>query len=131
MDDIRLYSTLLIPATAADEVLTPDDATKIVEELLPAQNKSHLLGLKLNLPRYEVAATHSRYSDPVDRLLHVITEFLRRTVTPKPTWRVIVEALRSPLVNLPDLARRVEADHFPDLASIPQNSGMVHEKTCL
>ncbi|CAI8025301.1 hypothetical protein GBAR_LOCUS14628, partial [Geodia barretti] len=110
-------------AEAADEVLTPDDATKIVEELLPAKNKSHLLGLKLNLPQYEVEAIHSRYIDPLDRLLQVITEFLRQTVTPRPTWRVIVEALRSPLVNLPDLARRVEAAHFPDPASIPQNSG--------
>ena len=93
---------------------------------MPAQNKSHLLGLKLNLPQYEVETIHSRYSDPVDRLLQVITEFLRQTVTPRPTRRVIGEALRSPLVNLPDLARRVEAAHFPDPASIPQNSGMVH-----
>ena len=35
-------------------------------------------------------------------------------IEPKPTWRAILAALRSPAVNLPQLAMRVEAEHFPD-----------------
>ena len=31
------------------EVLTPNDAVKVLEELLPAQNQSYELGLRLNL----------------------------------------------------------------------------------
>ena len=38
-----------------------------------------------------------------------------------------MDALRSPIVNLPALARRVEAAHFPDLAAtrdaVPQTTG--------
>ncbi|CAI8041005.1 hypothetical protein GBAR_LOCUS22788 [Geodia barretti] len=33
---------------------------------------------------------------------------------PRPTWRVIVDALKSSAVNLPQLAMTVEAAHFPD-----------------
>ena len=40
-------------------------------------------------------------------------EFLKQA-EPRPTWRAIVTALRSPAVNLPQLAMRVEAAHFPD-----------------
>ena len=93
------------------ETLTPDRATGVLEELLPAQNQSYVLGLKLNLPLHEVEAIHQRYLDPRDRLLHVIIKFLQQT---EPTWRVIVEALKNPIINLPGLASKVEAAHFPN-----------------
>ena len=96
-----------------NETLSPDDAVDVLEELLPAQNKSYELGLKLKLRQLEVDSIHSIYSKPRSRLLHVLIEFTNQT-EPRPTWRVIVEALRSPAVNLPVLARRVEAVHFPD-----------------
>ena len=54
-----------------------------------------------------------KHSQPRDRLLQVITAFLQQ-VDPRPTWRAIVVALRSPVVNLPQLAMKVEAAHFPD-----------------
>ena len=96
-----------------DETLTPDDAGKILEELLEAQNHSVMLGLGLNLRLHEVEAIKARYSDPRERLLYIIITFLRQA-EPRPTWKVIVEALRNPIVNLPALARRVVAAHFPD-----------------
>ena len=84
----------------------------IFEEILPAQNRSFELGLKLGLPHHEVVAIHSTYSDPRSRLLHVILAVLNQA-EPRPTWRVIVDALRSPAVNLPRLADKMEAAHFP------------------
>ena len=36
--------------TSEGDTLTPDDAVDVLEELLPAQNKSYELGLKLKLP---------------------------------------------------------------------------------
>ena len=95
---------------------TSENVVKIVEELLPAQNQSHFLGLKLGLPLHDVKGIQSNYHDPRDRLLQVIIEFLNQEQT-GPTWRVIVDALRSPLVNLPALAKRVEAAHCPDTTS--------------
>ena len=100
-----------------DETLTPDDAGKILEELLEAQNHSVMLGLGLNLRLHEVEAIRDRYSDPRERLLYIIIAFLRQA-EPRPTWRVIVEALGNPIVNLPALARRMEAAHYPDPTAI-------------
>ena len=100
-------------APAEDGTLTPDDAVDVLEELLPAQNKSYELGLKLKLPQHVVEAIHSKELPPDKSLLKVLIKFTHQT-EPRPTWRVIIEALKSPAVNLPALARSVEAAHFPD-----------------
>ena len=80
---------------------------------MEAQNQSYVLGLKLKLPLYVVAGICEKFSEPRDRLLQVLIEFTQQ-VEPKPTWRAIVAALRSLAVNLPQLAARVEAEHFPN-----------------
>ena len=61
----------------------------------------------------EVEHIQAMYQNPKERLCHIILAFLRQA-EPPPTWRVIVNALRSPVVNLTALAKRVEAAHFPD-----------------
>ena len=96
-----------------DETLRPEDAGKILEELLDAQNQAHLLGLAMNVKPSDVKAIQAMtYQQPKDRLLHIIIAFLQ--AEPRPTWRAIVNALKSPVVGLTALARRVEAAHFPD-----------------
>ena len=103
-------------APTGDEPLTPDSAVTVHEEILEAQNQSYVLGLKLKLPLYVVDSIYEKYSEPRDRLLRVLIEFTKQ-VDPRPTWRAIVDALRSPAVNLPQLAMRVEAAHFPSKAT--------------
>ena len=120
---LTIYSNA---APAVHDTLQPDDARIILEALLDAQNHSFMLGLMLNLPLREVEAIFTKYSDPRDRLLHIIIAFLRQA-EPRPTWRVIVGALRSPIVNLTALAKNVEAAHFPDLTAtrdvVPEATG--------
>ena len=99
-------------APAVGETLKSDDVKEILDELVEAQNHSEVLGVKL-LPPHEVEAIHRQYQDPKVRLLHILLAFTRQ-IQPRPTWRVIEEALRSPSVNLPGLAARVGAAHFPD-----------------
>ena len=89
----------------------------ILEKLLEAQNQSFTFGLTLKLPVHEVESIFTKYSDPRDRLLHIIITFLRQA-EPRPTWRFIVDALRNPTVNLTALARRVEAAYFPNPTAI-------------
>ena len=102
------------PRTApADAMLTERDAMAIFEELLEAMNQAYMLGLVLKLPPHVVDAISAAYTNARDRFLQVILAFLRQA-EPRPTWRVIVDALRSPAVNLTALAERVEAAHFPD-----------------
>ena len=97
-------------------MLTERDAKNVFEELLEAIKKANVLGLAFELPPHEVYAIKKTYPDPQEFLLQVILAFLRR-VEPRPTWRVIVDALRSPAVNLTALDDKVEAAHFPDLTA--------------
>ena len=96
--------------------LAPDDAADIMEEILEAQNQSFWLGMKLKLPHHEVEAINSRQSEPRDCLFYVIIAFLKQA-EPRPTWRVIVEALRNRVVGLSALARRIEVAHISDSTS--------------
>ena len=104
------------PAPAVDRVLNTNDAVDVLEAVLPAQNKSYELGLKFKLPPHEVKAIHSPMREPRECLRDVIIRFLEGT-EPGPTWRVIIDALRSKLVDLPALAIELEAVHFPDSTS--------------
>ena len=112
--DIILF---IYAAPAGDETLKPDVAVHILEEILPAKNHSYVLGLKLELPKHVVDGIHSRELKPEGYLLEVISEFLNE-VGSRPTWRVIVDALRSPVVRLNQLANEVETAHFPDATAI-------------
>ena len=93
--------------------LEEKDLVELLEELLPAQNRTKQLGLKLKLSPHVMEIIHKTYREPHDHLYHVLLEFLRQR-EPRPTWRDIFDALRSPAGNLPHLAERVEAAHFPD-----------------
>ena len=77
---------------------------------MPAQTHSYLLGLKLGLPVHVVDGIFATHLQPRDRLLHVLIAFLNQE-EPQPTWEVVVGALRSPAVNLPQLAKAVEAKY--------------------
>ena len=84
-----------------------------MEELSEAQNRAGLLGFMFNIKPVEVEAIQTRYKDPKEQLCQIILAFLRQE-EPPPTWRAIVNALRSNTVNLKSLAKRVKAAHFPD-----------------
>ena len=110
---------MCIIAPVVDETLRPEDAWKILDELVPdAQNHAHLLGLAMNVNPHDVEAIQATYQQPKDRLLHIIMAFLKQT-EPRPTWRVIINALRTQTVNLPHLAASLEAAHFPDAICPP------------
>ena len=102
-------------APSGDKTLTPNDAVDVLEELLEVQSNSYAFGLKLKLPQPVVNSIHSTYTQPRDCLLQVIIAFTQQV--DNPTWRAIIDALRSPTLNLLPLANKVEAVHFPDPTS--------------
>ena len=109
-----------------DRTLTREDVPKIVEMLLDIQHKARILGLVLKLPRETVVSIQNN-SDQMDHLFDVIDEFVKLK-EPRPTWRVIVKALRSPIIGVQRLADMIERKyeeeegnaHFPSklIASI-------------
>ena len=112
-----LFQTCLVyldsfAAPAGQETLKQGDLGEIVETILDAKDKAYELGLKLKLRPIDVKSICRTHQDPQDRLTAII-EYLLKQVEPRPTWRLIVDALRSHLVNLPRLAEEVVAKHFP------------------
>lgn len=89
-----------------------DDLCGVVEALFDAKHKASDLGLKLKVPHSELTSICKVHQDPQEQLTAIINYFLKQ-IEPRPTWRLIVEALRSPLVGLPRLAKEVEAAHCP------------------
>lgn len=72
----------------------------------------------LNIKPSDVEAIQATYEEPTDRLLHIIITFLSQTEI-TPTWSVIVKALKSKIVNLHYLARKVEAAHATQIHETP------------
>ena len=88
--------------------LTPGDLETVLEAVYEARVKSYYLGLKLKVPEDVLDNIVSQHGEQEDRLLHVIKHFLKQ-IKPKPTWKAIVDALKSPMVGLPQLGEKIEA----------------------
>ena len=93
-----------------DSIMDPDDATEILQEIVEVKDKSETFGHLLRVPRVLLYSFRQEYNDPQDHLLHVIDEFLKG-VNPRPTWRVIIDALRHPLLKYYELAQEIENKH--------------------
>ena len=107
--DSSSYKTFLFPhrPPASGLELTEDDLATILNEIQEARARAYYVGLNLKLPTDLLDSIMSQYSDHLDRLLHVLKEFLRR-VEPRPTWSAVVNALQSPSVGLLKLAEKIE-----------------------
>ncbi|CAI8030167.1 hypothetical protein GBAR_LOCUS17108, partial [Geodia barretti] len=99
-----------------DKRLNKDDAVDIVRQLLDVQNKAKTLGRLLKLPRAIIEVTPQLTGDPQAPLFYIIDEFLKQ-VDPRPTWRLILNALRDPLIGEHSLAQEIEMSLTPDITS--------------
>lgn len=104
-------------ALEENEILGEGDIATVLDELLPAQNKSRYIGLALKVPEYIVEAIHQRCTNPQDCLYHVLLEILKRT-DPIPTWLVIANALKSRLVDFPKLAHDIQKKYCSSFSSV-------------
>ena len=98
--------------TFKDRTLNEEDVPKVVCEILEVQTKSKTFGRVLGLPKVTVDSIHKQNSDPQECLIGVLDELVKQ-VEPPPTWRVIVEALRNPLIGHSRLAQQIESKYCP------------------
>ena len=110
---MSFFRFLLVETDASeDRILSQDDVPDVFRDILEVQTKSEEFGRVLKIPKPAVDAIHQRYSDPKLRLLHVLDELVKQ-VEPPPTWKVIVEALRHPLIDQHRMAQEIERKHCP------------------
>ena len=98
--------------TFKDRTLKEEDVPKVVCEILEVQTKSKTFGRVLGLPKVTVDSIHLQHIDPQECLISVLDEFVKQ-VEPPPTWRVILEALRNPLISQHRLAQEIESKYCP------------------
>ena len=81
----------------------------VQEELYAARNHWYNLGLKLGLKSDVLDTIKIQCSeDPSNCFRDTLKDYLK-TIT--PSWRALVEALKSPTVNQPQLAEKVEKNY--------------------
>ena len=86
-----------------DAVVTLKD---FVEELWDVNYKSKILATVLKLPECTVDAIHEGQCVTRHPFTNVVMQFIKHT--PRPTWRIILDALRDPLISKPLLAESIE-----------------------
>ena len=102
-----------------DRTLNQEDVPKVACEILEVQTKSKRFGRVLGLPKVTVDSIHQQNSDLQERLICVLDEFVKQ-IEPPPTWRVIAEALRNPLIGFHRLADKEElSTHSPTKRYVP------------
>lgn len=90
-----------------DDVLELDEVTNVFKVVYEVRSKCELFGLLLNIPRYEVINIVNDYDEPIICLFETIKFFMKQ-FEPLPSWRVIIDALRNPLMGEYGLANEIE-----------------------
>lgn len=90
--------------------MEPDDAIIIVQEVFEVKDKSAVFGRLINVEKGTVLSIHEEYSNSEDRLLQVVIQFTRQD-QPTPNWKVIIDALRNPLINSSCVADQIETKY--------------------
>ena len=88
-----------------------DDLGDVLEEILCSSTKCYRIGLRLKVPVAKLDGIRKEFSDQEECLCEMLKEWLKSTAGTKPSWEVLVEALRSQTVGETRLADQLETNH--------------------
>ena len=88
-----------------------DDLGDVLEETLSSSTKWYKIGLQLKVPVAKLDSIRKEFSDQEDCLCEMLKEWLKGAAGTKPSWVVLVEALKSQTVRETQLADQLEAKH--------------------
>ena len=107
IDAIGSYSELIEHSLG----LGVDDLGDVLEETLSSGTKWYKIGLQLKVPVAKLDGIRKEFSDQEDCLCEMLKEWLKGAAGTEPSWRVLVETLRSQTVRETQLADQMEAKH--------------------
>ena len=90
------------------------DLRDVQEEVFDARAKWYDIGVNLEVPVGTLNSIRAQYHDPQDCLREMLMVWLK-TIDPQPTWKALVNALRSRVVGEAKLADELEAKWCPKL----------------
>ena len=88
-----------------------DDLGDVLEETLGSSTKWYRIGLRLKVPVAKLDGIRKEFNDQQECLCEMLKEWLKSTAGTKPSWEVLVEALRSQTVGETQLADQLETNH--------------------
>ena len=91
--------------------LSLDDLGDVKEGLYKARSKWYDVGLKLKVSIGTLDSIRSQYDDPGDQLCEMLKPWLKGAAKSRPKWEALVEVLRSPLIEEPNLADHLEGKY--------------------
>ena len=130
MDSSASAAAASSPEDLLNKTLTRKDATEVTRELPEINPKNtEFFGSLLKIPKATIDSIHFEYKDPQVRLFHLLDEFAKQ-VEPRPTWSLILGALRDPLMGEHSLAQSIEESLSPATppAATPLGTQYTHSK---
>ena len=83
----------------------------LLEELYPVCTSWYNIGLKLQIPVSTLDRFKQMYTDPLELMREMLKHWLQTAVDPCPTWKDVVTALKSPIVNKITIAAQLESKY--------------------
>ena len=81
---------------------------ELLNELHPVRATWFNIGLELGIPHTTLNSFQQMHAKPLDLMREMLMHWLDRTVDPRPTWEAVVKALRSPIVEMQNVAEQLE-----------------------
>ena len=86
--------------------LTPDDLGQVLEAVMDVAAQWYPLGLQLKVKTGTLDSIRTQFQNPRDQLLEMLKTWL--TTSDSPSWRTLIDALRSRSVGASQLASELE-----------------------
>ena len=83
----------------------------LLTELHPVRASWYNIGILLDITHTTLDCFKQHHSDPSDLMREVLKHWIKTNVDPCPTWKAVITALRSPLVNEKIVAAQLESKY--------------------
>ena len=103
-------SACFIAFTISGAPLGIADLATVINDTFPCRAKWYNLGIQLRVDVGTLDSIKVQYDVPGDQLREVVRTWL--TTSDNPTWRAMVQALKSPVIEEPRLARDLQQKHY-------------------
>ncbi len=101
--------------------LSEKDLIVVLKAAYSARTKWYNIGLELGVQSDTLDSIRDRFDDPIDCLREVLRPWLKG-ISPRATWRCLVDALRSCIIGEEKLASELEAKYCTKAAPGEGNS---------
>ena len=91
--------------------LTSDDLGHVLEEVLDVAAQWYNLGLKLKVRTGRLNCIRAEFNTPENQLREMLNAWL--TAGDNPSWKTLIDALRSKMVGASQLAATLETKYCP------------------